>query len=99
MLFRSALVRVGSVDEAIERSNRLPFGLAAFAFTNSLATVDRLTDGLEAGMVSINHFGLAAAETPFGGIKESGYGSEGGSETLDAFLTTKFVSHLGLTVN
>ncbi|WP_137929105.1 NAD-dependent succinate-semialdehyde dehydrogenase [Mesorhizobium comanense] len=95
----AALVRVGSVDEAIARGNRLPFGLAAFAFTNSLATADRLTDGLEAGMVSINHFGLAAAETPFGGIKESGYGSEGGAETLDAFLTTKFVSHLGLGAN
>lgn len=95
----AALVRVGSVDEAITRGNRLPFGLAAFAFTNSLATADRLTDGLEAGMVSINHFGLAAAETPFGGIKESGYGSEGGTETLDAFLTTKFVSHLGLGAN
>ena len=47
-------------------------------------------------MISINHFGLAAAETPFGGIKESGSGSEGGSETLDSYLTTKFVSHIGV---
>jgi succinate-semialdehyde dehydrogenase/glutarate-semialdehyde dehydrogenase len=95
----AALAPVASVEEAIARSNRLSFGLAAFAFTNSLATADRLTDGLEAGMVSINHFGIAAAETPFGGIKESGYGCEGGSETLDAFLTVKFASHLGLVAN
>lgn len=92
----AALVRVGSVDEAIARSNRLAFGLAAFAFTRSLATADRFTDELQAGMVSINHFGIAAAETPFGGIKESGYGSEGGTESLDAFLTVKFVSHIGV---
>lgn len=92
----AALAPVASIKEAIARSNRLSFGLAAFAFTNSLATADRLTDGLEAGMVSINHFGIAAAETPFGGVKESGYGSEGGAETLDAFLTTKLVSHLSL---
>lgn len=92
----AALVRVGSVDEAIERANRLPFGLAAFAFTRSLATADRFAAELQAGMVSINHFGIAAAETPFGGIKDSGYGSEGGAESLDGYLTTKFVSHIGV---
>lgn len=95
----AALMPVASIDEAIARSNRLSFGLAAFAFTQSLSTADRLTDSLEAGMVSINHFGIAAAETPFGGVKESGYGSEGGAETLDAFLTVKFASHLGLGGN
>lgn len=92
----AALVPVSSINEAIRRSNRLPFGLAAFGFTRSLATADRFSTELEAGMISINHFGLAAAETPFGGIKESGYGSEGGSETLDSYLTTKFVSHIGV---
>jgi succinate-semialdehyde dehydrogenase/glutarate-semialdehyde dehydrogenase len=91
----AALVRVSSVEEAITRSNRLPFGLAAFAFTRSLATADRFATELAAGMVSINHFGIAAAETPFGGIKDSGYGSEGGTESLDAYLTVKFVSHIG----
>lgn len=91
----AALVRVRSLDEAIERSNRLPFGLAAFAFTRSLATADRFANELEAGMVSINHFGIAAAETPFGGIKESGFGSEGGTEGLEAYQTIKFVSHIG----
>jgi succinate-semialdehyde dehydrogenase/glutarate-semialdehyde dehydrogenase len=90
----AALVRVGSIDEAITRSNRLPYGLAAFAFTRSLATADRFASELQAGMVSINHFGIAAAETPFGGIKDSGYGSEGGAESLEGYLTTKFVSHI-----
>lgn len=91
----AALAKVASVDEAIARSNRLDFGLAAFAFTRSLATANRFSDELQAGMVSINHFGIAAAETPFGGIKESGYGSEGGAESLDAFMTVKFISHIG----
>jgi succinate-semialdehyde dehydrogenase/glutarate-semialdehyde dehydrogenase len=85
-----------SLDDAIERSNSLPYGLAAFAFTNSECTSTLLGEKLEAGMVSINHFGIAAPETPFGGVKESGYGSEGGSEGLDAFLQTKFISELGL---
>jgi succinate-semialdehyde dehydrogenase / glutarate-semialdehyde dehydrogenase len=49
---------------------------------------------LDHGMVSINHFGIALPETPFGGIKESGYGHEGGIEGLSAYLQTKFVSHL-----
>ncbi len=91
----AALVRIGTVEEAIERSNALPFGLAAFAFTRSTERAARLADGLESGMVSINHFGLAAAETPFGGIKESGYGSEGGTEGLEAYLSTKFISQVG----
>ena len=91
----AALVRVGSVEEAIERSNALPFGLAAFAFTRSTRRAAQFVDGLESGMVSINHFGLAAAETPFGGVKDSGYGSEGGTEGLEAYLSTKFVSQVG----
>lgn len=90
----AALVRVASIDEAIGRANALPYGLAAFGFTGSAATAARLADELEAGMVSINHFGLAAAETPFGGIKDSGYGSEGGSEGLEAYQSVKFVSQV-----
>ncbi|QDC00716.1 NAD-dependent succinate-semialdehyde dehydrogenase [Mesorhizobium sp. 8] len=85
-----------SLDDAIARSNSLPYGLAAFAFTNSERTSTLLGDRLESGMISINHFGIAAPETPFGGIKESGFGSEGGVEGLDAFLQTKFISELGL---
>ncbi|MNR52877.1 Alpha-ketoglutaric semialdehyde dehydrogenase [compost metagenome] len=79
----------------ITKANALPFGLAAFAFTRSIQRATLLADELQSGMVSINHFGIAAPETPFGGIKDSGYGSEGGSEGLDAYLTTKFVSQVG----
>ena len=84
------------LDDAIARSNSLPYGLAAFAFTRSERTSTLLGEQLESGMVSINHFGIAAPETPFGGVKESGYGSEGGVEGLDAFFQTKFISELGL---
>lgn len=85
-----------SLDTAIEKANSLPYALAAFAFSQSQQTVERLSAEIEAGMVSINHFGIAAPETPFGGMKESGYGSEGGVEGMDAFLTTKFVSAAAL---
>ena len=76
------------------RANSLPFGLASYAFTTSAKNAHVIFRGLETGMVSINHMGLAVAETPFGGIKESGYGSEGGIETFDGYLTTKFISQL-----
>ncbi|HPP82867.1 MAG TPA: NAD-dependent succinate-semialdehyde dehydrogenase [Rubrivivax sp.] len=90
----AGLVRFRSVDEVLARANRLPYGLAAYAFTTSTKNATALASGLEAGMVSINHLGLALAETPFGGIKDSGYGSEGGSETFDGYLVTKFVTQL-----
>ena len=82
------------VDEAPKRANGLSFGLAAYAFTGSSKSAQGITNGLEAGMVLINHLGLALAETPFGGIKDSGYGSEGGLETFDGFLNTKFVTQM-----
>ena len=81
-----------TLDEAIERANSLPYGLAAYAFTTSTRNATRLGDSLESGMVTINHLGFALAETPFGGVKESGYGSEGGTETFDGYLVTKFVT-------
>ena len=85
-----------SLDSAIAKANALPFGLAAFAFTRNFATAEKLSVELESGMISINHFGIASPETPFGGMKDSGYGSEGGVEGMDAFLTTKFTSTLGV---
>lgn len=90
----AGVVRFGNLEDALQRANRLPFGLASYAFTRSAKNAHAISRGLEAGMVSINHIGLALAETPFGGIKESGYGSEGGSETFDGYLTTKFISQL-----
>ncbi len=90
----AGIVRFKTVEEALQRANSLPFGLASYAFTGGTKNASLISNGLEAGMVSINHFGMALAETPFGGIKDSGYGSEGGSETFDGYLNTKFVTQL-----
>ncbi|MEX5516847.1 MULTISPECIES: NAD-dependent succinate-semialdehyde dehydrogenase [Rhodobacterales] len=79
-------------DEVLSRANALPFGLASYVFTKSLRTSHYVTSKLEAGMVNVNHFGIALPETPLGGVKDSGMGSEGGSETFDAYLATKFIS-------
>ena len=85
---------VSSLDEAIEKANSLPYGLAAYAFTRSARNADRLADGVEAGNLSINNFVASIAETPFGGVKESGYGREGGTEGLSHYMVVKNVSHL-----
>ncbi len=90
----AGIVRFKSLDEALRRANSLPFGLASYAFTGSSRNAQAISSGLEAGMVSINHIGLALSETPFGGIKDSGIGSEGGLETFDGYLNTKFVTQL-----
>ena len=79
-------------DEVIARANRLPFGLAAYAFTRSTRIAADLGDALEAGMVGINNPFINMPETPFGGVKQSGYGSEGGTEGMDAYLVTKTIS-------
>jgi succinate-semialdehyde dehydrogenase/glutarate-semialdehyde dehydrogenase len=84
---------VSSIDEAIEKANALPFGLAAYAFTHSARNADRLAEGIEAGNVSINTLEASVAETPFGGVKESGYGREGGMEGLSHYTFVKNVSH------
>ena len=82
-----------TIEDAIAESNRLSYGLAAYAYTRSTANANAVAEAFESGMVSINHHGLALPETPFGGVKDSGYGSEGGSESLEPYLTTKFVTH------
>lgn len=79
-------------DEVIAEANRLPVGLAAYAYTRNGETLDRLSRDIESGMISLNHHGLGLPEVPFGGVKESGYGSEGGTEAMEAYLVTKFVS-------
>ncbi len=86
--------RFSEIDEAIAEANRLPFGLASYAFTGSLKTAQTLSSTIEAGMLTINHNGLALPEVPFGGIKDSGYGTEGGSEAVQAYLDTRFVSQM-----
>jgi succinate-semialdehyde dehydrogenase/glutarate-semialdehyde dehydrogenase len=85
-----------SFDDAVIEANRLPFGLAAYAWTNSAKTANAIASQVETGMMTINHLGLALPEVPFGGVKDSGYGSEGGSEAIEAYLNPKFVSQAGL---
>ncbi|MCG7508558.1 NAD-dependent succinate-semialdehyde dehydrogenase [Mesorhizobium retamae] len=84
---------VPSLEDAIEKANGVPFGLAAYAFTNSAANVDQITNDLEAGNVSINTLEASVAETPFGGVKESGFGREGGAEGIMHYMVVKTVSH------
>lgn len=85
-----------TLEQAIAEANRLPFGLAGYAFTTSIKTVHQLSQELEVGMLWINQPAAAPAEMPFGGVKDSGYGSEGGPEAMDAYLVTKAVSVAGV---
>ncbi len=86
------IVRFKSFDEVVERANSLPFGLASYAFTSSAQTATMIGDALQSGMVGVNSVAISTPETPFGGIKESGYGSEGGIEGLEAYTNRKFIS-------
>ena len=88
----AAIAKVPDLETAITEANRLPYGLASYAFTQDLAESITLSNRVEAGMLGINHFAIALAEMPFGGIKESGYGSEGGVEGLEAYTVTKTVT-------
>ncbi len=90
------MVPFGEIDEAVEEANRLPYGLAAYAYTRSAKTAHAIAARVESGMMAINHHGLALPEVPFGGVKDSGYGSEGGSEAIESYLNTKFVTQAGL---
>lgn len=84
---------VKNIEEAIARANELPYGLAAYAFTNSARKAEALAEGVEVGNLSINHYVASSAETPFGGVKDSGYGREGGTEGLSHYTVVKNVSH------
>ena len=84
------------LEEAIVEANRLPFGLSAYAFTKSFKNVQLLSNKVEAGMLWINQPATPSAELPFGGIKDSGYGTEGGPEAMEAYLNTKAVSVVGI---
>ena len=79
-------------DEVVEEANRLPYGLAAFAFTNSAKTAEQISSSIESGIVSINQPWMPVVEVPFGGIKDSGYGKELGTEGLDAYMQSKFIT-------
>jgi succinate-semialdehyde dehydrogenase/glutarate-semialdehyde dehydrogenase len=92
----AAIRSFDTLDEAILEANRLPYGLAAYAFTRSLRNADLLARRVEAGMLWINMPAAPSAEMPFGGIKDSGYGSEGGPEAVDAYLNTRAVAVLNV---
>jgi succinate-semialdehyde dehydrogenase/glutarate-semialdehyde dehydrogenase len=92
----AVMIPFSEFDEAVAEANRLPYGLAAYAWTKSAKTANLIGAAVESGMVSINHVGLALPEVPFGGVKDSGYGSEGGSDAIEAYLNSKFVTQAGL---
>jgi succinate-semialdehyde dehydrogenase/glutarate-semialdehyde dehydrogenase len=81
-----------TLEEAIAEANRLPYGLASYAFTQSIKSAHMLAQQLEVGMLWINQPAAPSPEMPFGGVKDSGYGSEGGPEAMEAYLVTKSVS-------
>ncbi len=86
------IVPFKTFDEVVQRANSLQFGLAAYTFTNSASQAIAIGDAIQSGMVGVNSVAISTPETPFGGIKESGYGSEGGIEGLQAYMNTKFIS-------
>ncbi len=88
----AAVSPFSGMDDLVQEANRLPYGLASYAFTQSAKTASALAASVEVGMMTINHIGLALPEVPFGGVRDSGYGSEGGSEAIDAYLNIKFVT-------
>ena len=92
----AAVRSFNTLDEAIVEANRLPYGLAGYAFTRSLKNAHALSQRLEVGMLWINQQAAPWPEMPFGGVKDSGYGSEGGPEALEAYLNTRSVSIVNL---
>ena len=92
----AAIRAFDTLDEAIAEANRLPYGLAGYAFTRSIKNAHQLAQQLEVGMLWVNQPAAPSAEMPFGGVKDSGYGSEGGPEALEAYLVTKAVSILAV---
>lgn len=91
----AVMLRFKDTDDVLQRANKLPYGLASYAFTKNAQTATKIADALDSGMVTINHLGLALPETPFGGVKDSGYGHEGGPEGLLVYMQAKFISHMG----
>lgn len=83
---------IANLDEGIARANELPLGLAAYAFTESVKNLDAISTRVEVGSLAINHFSVSSSETPFGGVKDSGFGREGGIEGVEAYTVIKSIS-------
>ncbi|MFJ3485474.1 NAD-dependent succinate-semialdehyde dehydrogenase [Pseudomonas sp. NPDC090202] len=90
----AVLMPFDTLAGGLAEANRLPYGLSAYAFTSNARTAIDVADGLEAGMIGINQYRIVATELPFGGMKESGHGSEGGVEGIEHYLTHKFISQV-----
>lgn len=90
----AVLMPFDELADGLREANRLPYGLSAYAFTSNARTAIDVADGLEAGMIGINQYRIVATELPFGGMKESGHGSEGGIEGIEHYLTHKFISQV-----
>jgi succinate-semialdehyde dehydrogenase/glutarate-semialdehyde dehydrogenase len=88
----ASISRFSRIEEALEQANGLEFGLAAYVFTNSLKRAHETSEALQAGVVGVNTFVAALAETPFGGLKQSGFGREGGALGIRDYLDAKFTN-------
>lgn len=90
----ASITKFTEVADAVDRANSVPYGLASYVFTNSVQSSTFISNALEVGMVNINHSGMALPELPFGGVKDSGMGSEGGAEIFDSYLVTKMITQI-----
>jgi succinate-semialdehyde dehydrogenase/glutarate-semialdehyde dehydrogenase len=95
----AAMQSFDTLDEVVTKANALPYGLAAYVFSRSSRILMAMTERLEVGLLGLNSCNIAAAETPFGGVKDSGYGSEGGCEGIEGYLTTRFVTEASIGAN
>lgn len=86
------IITFTALDDAIAEANRLPYGLAAYGYARDIGTLHRLATEIESGMLSLNHCDLADPEQPFSGLKDSGYGSEGGSSAIQCYLDERFIT-------
>jgi len=86
------IVPFADFDEVVRRANSLPYGLAAYAFSTSARRIADIGAALKAGMVGLNTLAVSNPETPFGGVRDSGHGQEGGVEGLQAYLDVKFTA-------
>jgi succinate-semialdehyde dehydrogenase/glutarate-semialdehyde dehydrogenase len=89
----AAIQAFRDVDDAISTANSLEYGLAAYVFSDRASMIEHISSSLEVGHISVNHFGGGVPESPFGGVKHSGIGREGGLEGLESYFTTKYISH------
>jgi len=82
------------LEDGLAKANATEFGLAGYVFTRNTRTAFLAAEGIEAGMVGVNNLVIAAAEIPFGGVKKSGFGREGGSEGIESYTVIKYINIL-----